>query len=392
MHVLKVLELFLIQPLVWVGLIRCYLAARRRVRYERHQFKSAINAHYIEVRNFFKGGLVLGVAATLVSLGLGLVVSPVWAVIYELLAVISLIIVPNGLVPVTVFGLSWLVYWGLKPSLTTQLSTQLQTHGVATLGLNSGVIISGCLILGLGFAATAILLRRRETQLNSPQIRPDQRGKRIVRYRWQQLLVLPVGVLIPGDWIHATVAWWPVFQFGSQQFSVLLLPLLLGVSAQVYKQQPQLAWRRLATRYWLLAAVSVVFAIVARVATLSPRWSIGILGLLVAGVWAILAQHRYHDRHQQFWFSDTDLGVRVIGIRPQTPATKLDLSIGDVILECNRQPVHSEAEFYAALLISPTYVHLKVRNVEQQLIITETAIYTGAPHELGIVLFTDQED
>lgn len=392
MHVLKVLELFLIQPLVWVGLIRCYLAARRRVRYERHQFKSAIDAHYIEVRNFFKGGLVLGVAATLVSLGLGLVVSPVWAVIYELLAVVSLIIVPNGLVPVTVFGLSWLVYWGLKPSLTTQLSTQLQMHGVATLGLNSGVIISGCLILGLGFAATAILLRRRETQLNSPQIRPDQRGKRIVRYRWQQLLVLPVGVLIPGDWIHATVAWWPVFQFGSQQFSVLLLPLLLGVSAQVYKQQPQLAWRRLAKRYWLLAAVSVVFAIVARVATLSPRWSIGLLGLLVAGVWAILAQHRYHDRHQQFWFSDTDLGVRVIGIRPHTPATKLDLSIGDVILACNRQPVHSEAEFYAALLISPTYVHLKVRNVEQQLIITETAIYNGAPHELGIVLFTDQED
>jgi len=392
MHVLKVLELFLIQPLVWVGLIRCYLAARHRVRYERHQYKSAIDAHYLEVRSFFKDGLLLGLAATIVSLGLGLIVSPVWVVIYELLAVVSLVIVPNALMPATVFGLSWLAYWGLKPSLTTQLSTQLQTHGVATLGLNSGVILSGCLILGIGLAATAILLRRRDLQLNSPQIRPDQRGKRIVRYRWQQLLVLPVGVLIPGDWLHTTLAWWPVFQVGSQKFSILLLPLLVGVSAQVYKQRPQLAWQRLSKSYWWLAAASIVLAVIARVTTLSPRWLIGLIGLLVLGVWISLARHRYYDRHQQFWFSDTDQGVRVIGIRPNTPATKLDLHIGDVILECNRQVVQSEAQFYAALLKSPTYVHLKVRNVQQELIITETAIYNGAPHELGIVLFTDQED
>jgi len=126
--------------------------------------------------------------------------------------------------------------------------------------------------------------------------------------------------------------------------------------------------------------------------TLSPQWLVGLLGGVVVLVWVILAQHRYHDQHQQFWFSDTDQGVRVIGLRPNTPADKLNLSIGDVILECNRQPVHSEAQFYAALLTSPTYVHLKVRNVQQQLIITETAIYNGAPHELGIVLFTDQED
>lgn len=392
MHVLRVLELFLLQPLVWLGLIRCYLVARRRVRYERHHFRSAIDAHYLEVRNFFKGGLLLGLIATVISLGLGLVVSPVWAVIYETLAVLSLLIVPTGLVPWTVFGLSWLAYWALNPRLMAQFNTRLQAHGVTPLGLNSGVIISGLLIFALGLVATAILLKRHETQLNSPEIRPDQRGKRIVRYRWQQLLVLPVGVLIPGDWLHATLSWWPVFQVGTQHFSVLLLPLLLGVSAQVYKQRPQLAWRRLAKGYWLVAALSVILAVVARLTTLSPQWLVGLLGGVVVLVWVILAQHRYHDQHQQFWFSDTDQGVRVIGLRPNTPADKLNLSIGDVILECNRQPVHSEAQFYAALLTSPTYVHLKVRNVQQQLIITETAIYNGAPHELGIVLFTDQED
>lgn len=391
MQVLKVLELFLLQPLVWLGLIRSWLTARQRVTYERHHYRSAIEARYVESRNFFKDGLGLGIIATIIGLLLGLVVSPVWVVIYELLAVLSLLVSPWGYLPITVFGLSWLIYWGFNPHLN-RVAWQLQMHGVTTVSLSSGLVINGLVILAVILAGMAWLLTRRNTQLNSPQIRPDQRGKRIVRYRWQQLLVVPMGVLVPGDWFHATMSWWPVFQIGSQSYSVLLLPLLVGASVQVYKQLPKLAWRRLAGGYLLLAGATLVLAIIARFTVLGPQWLLGLMGLMMVATWLLLGQHRYHDSHQQFWYSDTDQGVRVIGLRPKTPADKLNLSIGDVILECNRQPVHTEAQFYAALLQSPTYVHLKVRNRQQELIITETAIYSGAPHELGIVLFTDQED
>ncbi|AVK64511.1 hypothetical protein C5Z26_10505 [Lactobacillus sp. CBA3606] len=391
MQVLKVLELFLVQPLVWVGLIRCYLSARRRVSYERQTFGSAIDAHYFETRNFFKYGILLGLAATVISLVLGLVVSPVWVLIYEGLAVISLLVVPFGLMPITVFGLSWLLYWGLNPKVTL-IGHQLKRVGITTMTLSSGVVLSGLVLVVLLLASTAFLLTRRSTQVASPQVRPDQRGKRIVRYRWQQLLVLPVGVLIPGDWVHATFSWWPVFQVGHQSFGLLLLPLLLGVSVQAYKQTPAVAWHRLATRYSWIALIGLVIIIGAKLVTLSPQWGVGLIGGIVILVWLSLAQHRYHDQHQQFWFSDTDQGVRVIGLRRHTPADKLNLKVGDIILECNRQPVHTETQFYEALLKNPTYVHLKVRNGQQELIITETAIYNGAPHELGIVLFTDQED
>ncbi|MFC6180411.1 PDZ domain-containing protein [Lactiplantibacillus daowaiensis] len=391
MQVLKVLELFLLQPLVWLGLIRSGLSARQRVNYERRHFRSAIEARYVEVRNFFKDGLLLGIGATLIGLLLGLTVSPVWVVIYEALACLSLLVVPFGLIPVTVLGFSWLIYWAFNPRLSG-VAAQLQTHGVTTTSLSSGLVLNGLVILAVVLLSTAWLLTRHNTQLNSPQIRPDQRGKRIVRYRWQQLLVVPMGVLVPGDWFQGMFSWWPVFQIGQQSYSILLLPLFVGVSAQVYKQLPQDAWRRLALGYSALAGVSLLMAVVARFTTWGPQWLLGLLGLVMVATWLLLGQHRYHDAHQQFWYSDTDLGVRVIGLRPKTPADKLNLSIGDVILECNRQPVHTEAQFYAALLKSPTYVHLKVRNRQQELIITETAIYNGAPHELGIVLFTDQED
>lgn len=391
MQVLKVFELFLLQPLLWLGLLRSYLTAQRRVNYERHHFRSAIEPKLLEVRHFFSDGLGLGVIATIISLGLGLVVAPIWVVIYELLAVISLIVVPFALIPMTVFGLSWLIYWVFSPQLTG-LSEVLQRHGVMTTSMSSGTLVNGLWLAGIALLATAALLWRHRRQVASPQIQPDQRGKRIVRYRWQQLLVVPVGVLIPGDWLHATLSWWPVFSVGNRSFSILLLPLLVGASVRVAKQSPVLAWSRLAKNYAWLAGVSVVLALIAFFTTWSPQWLVGLLVLVMVLTWLMLAQHRYRDQHQQFWFSDTDQGVRVIGLRPDTPADKLNISIGDIILECNRIPVHTEAQFYAAILKSPTYVHLKVRNVQQELIITETAIYNGAPHELGIVLFSDQED
>ena len=391
MQVLKIFELFLLQPLVWLGLLRSYLTAKRRVKSERQHFQSAINPQLVEVHHFLVDGCLLRVLMTIISLALGLVVAPIWVVIYEVVAAISLIIIPGALVPVTAFGLSWLVYWIMSPELTT-VGGALQRHGVAMTSMSGNLVVNGLLLLAIVLAATAVLLRHYDYEGRSPQLQPDQRGKRLVRYQWQQLLVLPVGVLVPGDWLHATISWWPVFMVGERFFSILLLPLLVGTSVRVYKQLPQIAWRQLAARYGWVTLASVLVAIIARFAVLSPQWLLALMGLIVVLTWGILAQHRYHDRHQQFRYSDTEQGVRVIGLRPHTPADKLNLDLGDIILECNRQPVNTEAEFYAALLKSPTYVHLKVRNRQQELIITETAIYNGAPHELGIVLFTDQED
>lgn len=391
MQVLKIFELFLLQPLVWLGLLRSYLTAKRRVKSERQHFQSAINPQLVEVHHFLVDGCLLGVLMTIISLALGLVVAPIWVVIYEVVAAISLIIIPGALVPVTAFSLSWLVYWIMSPELTT-VGGALQRHGVAMTSMSGNLVVNGLLLLAIVLAATAVLLRHYDYEGRSPQLQPDQRGKRLVRYQWQQLLVLPVGVLVPGDWLHATISWWPVFMVGERSFSILLLPLLVGTSVRVYKQLPQIAWRQLAARYGWVTLASVLVAIIARFAVLSPQWLLALMGLIVVLTWGILAQHRYHDRHQQFRYSDTEQGVRVIGLRPHTPADKLNLDLGDIILECNRQPVNTEAEFYAALLKSPTYVHLKVRNRQQELIITETAIYNGAPHELGIVLFTDQED
>ncbi|WP_290123374.1 hypothetical protein [Secundilactobacillus silagei] len=40
-------------------------------------------------------------------------------------------------------------------------------------------------------------------------------------------------------------------------------------------------------------------------------------------------------------------------------------------------------------MLDPTYCHLKIQTPEGDLKVTETAIFDGAPHEIGIVMFKD---
>lgn len=74
----------------------------------------------------------------------------------------------------------------------------------------------------------------------------------------------------------------------------------------------------------------------------------------------------------------------MIGIQPGTPAAKMDLDVGDVILTVNGIQVTNEDQFYRAISTSPTYCRFKVRDRNDQLKMTESAIFKNSPHEIGV--------
>ncbi|WP_439645401.1 PDZ domain-containing protein [Lacticaseibacillus nasuensis] len=90
------------------------------------------------------------------------------------------------------------------------------------------------------------------------------------------------------------------------------------------------------------------------------------------------------------YISRTDLGVRLIAVQPGTPAAKMHLQAGDIVLTCNGRAVRDAASLYAAIQTQPTYCRLKVQRFDGALELTETAIFQGAPHELGMITFTEE--
>ncbi|MDT7015043.1 PDZ domain-containing protein [Levilactobacillus namurensis] len=383
MRTLLVVGSYLLQPLLWLAILRMWLTSRARIKRERHDFSSAVYSDHFELRHMLTQGLVLGVGLSVVNLLVGLSLPLFWIVIYEALLTVSLVVLPTTVLPVTLIVVSTLLtnyggaLWPDRPSLG---ATGLNWHAVPA--------ASFLWLLVIVFLALGHWVAHYGGRFAAPRIYAKQRGKRIAGYPWRELLIIPMVTLVPGDWFTSQWSFWPVLTLHGQSFAVLIVPLLLGVRFTVFRQAPQIVYQNLARKMLWLAAAAVVLMV----------WTfwrpqdlpVAMVALLVC-YGGCLWQAKRYDEHQPFWYSQVDDGVRVLAIRPGTPANKLDLAPGDIILECNHQAVNSETTFYEALLINLTYCHLRVRNMAGELKVTETAIYSGAPHEIGIVLFRDQE-
>ncbi|WP_203641617.1 PDZ domain-containing protein [Levilactobacillus andaensis] len=374
---------FLLQPLVWLAILRIWLTSRSRIKGERHDFGSAVFSDHFELRHLLTQGVVLGLGLSLVNVLMGFSLPILWIMVYEALAFATLLLIPTTVLPVLLIVVTTLItvlggsYITDKPDLTT-------------VGLHWGSVPvqNYFWLAAMFFLLLGHWLANYGGRFVSPKIYAKQRGKRIAGYPWREFLVLPMVTLVPGDWFTSHLAFWPVFSFHGQSFAVLVIPLLVGLRFTVFRQVPREVYQRLGKQMIWLAVIAMAFL---GWSTAQPQiLPVGLVVLLVGYGFILWRAKRYDDR-QQFWYSQVDDGVRVLGIRPRTPAVKLDLNAGDIILECNHQAVNSETAFYEALLTNPTYCHLRVRNMTGELKVTETAIYSGAPHEIGIVLFRDQE-
>ena len=374
---------YLLQPLVWLAVLRVWLASRARIKSERHDFGSAVYGDHFELRHLLTQGILLGLGLSLVNFLIGFSLPIMWIIVYEVLAFITLIILPTTVLPLTLIVVSTLItWWGstyipIKPDLST-------------VGLSFGPV-AGANYLWLAVMFFLLLghwVSHYGGRFASPKIYAKQRGKRIAGYPWREFLIVPMVTLVPGDWFTSQWAFWPVFHIQGQSFAVLVLPLLLGLRFTIFRQAPQLVYRRLAKKFVWLGVAAAAFM---GWTSVRPQDSPFLLIVLLVGYAVILWRAKRYDEHQQFWYSQVDDGVRVLAIRPRTPAVKMDLAAGDIILECNHRPINSETSFYEALLANPAYCHLRVRDMNGELKMTETAIYSGAPHEIGIVLFRDQE-
>lgn len=374
---------YLLQPLVWVAILRVWLASRARIKSERHDFGSAVYSDHYELRHMLTQGVWLGLGLSVINVLIGFSLPLLWIIIYEILATITLIVLPTTVLPLTLivvttllasFGGSYITNW---PDLS---EVGLQWHSVSTANY-LWLVLMFFLLLGHWVAHYG-------GRFTSPKIYAKQRGKRIAGYPWREFLVLPMVTLVPGDWFTSHLSFWPVLDLHGQHFAILVLPLIVGLRFTVFRQSPRSVYQRLSKKFVWLAAVA---AAAMGWTQFRPQDLPILLVVLLVGYAVILWRAKRYDERQQFWYSQVDDGVRVLAIRPQTPAVKLDLAAGDIILECNHRSVNSETSFYEALLANPAYCHLRVRDMNGELKMTETAIYSGAPHEIGIVLFRDQE-
>lgn len=374
MLILKLIGSYLLTPVLWLGILYVIISYNQRINKERKQFRVAINKDFYEGRNFIKYGLFFFVMGSLISMILGLTLPTNSVYIYQILVVLAFLI--NGF-------------------STTSMLLVMTAAGILELVVPRFITFFGdvfpeisgpswLLLIFISILADYYLTRNMKKHPLSPRIKSGKRGRNIATYLGRETVVFPLLALIPSGTLSSTLNFWPVFNIGNQKFSLILFPIFISTSVKVIKRAKERVIQDKLKNTELLLGLTFVLIVLTKF--MSKLFLISLIILTVVSIFFEI-KLRKKEKDANSWYVETDEGIRIISVQPETPAAKMKLQPGDVILTCNNRVVNSEEEFYQALQLNSAYCHVKVRTYEGDLRIAESAIFMDSPHEIGLILF-----
>lgn len=374
MLILKLIGSYLLTPVLWLGILYVIISYNQRINKERKQFRVAINKDFYEGRNFIKYGLFFFVMGSLISMILGLTLPTNSVYMYQILIVLAFLI--NGF-------------------STTSMLLVMTAAGILELVVPRFITFFGdvfpeisgpswLLLIFISILADYYLTRNMKKHPLSPRIKSGKRGRNIVTYLGRETVVFPLLALIPSGTLSSTLNFWPVFNIGNQKFSLILFPIFISTSVKVIKRAKERVIQDKLKNTELLLGLTFVLIVLTKF--MSKLFLISLIILTVVSIFLEI-KLRKKEKNANSWYVETDEGIRIISVQPETPAAKMKLQPGDVILTCNNRVVNSEEEFYQALQLNSAYCHVKVKTYEGDLRIAESAIFMDSPHEIGLILF-----
>lgn len=390
-NILLALILFLLQPTFIIGVILAMLAKIRRFKYSRNKLRVTIHKENFEIKRFFTWGIAPGIIISLLSVFIGMPVTIDWIIIYQVITILFLGLGYRFIHPVFTFSASGLTVLALNmfvtdTSLFGRILDQWNSPIVSqTTSTYASIQIIYMFTLFILFSTIAVLYKGNLNQF-IPRFLKTKRGKLVARYRMTPLWLMPLVVVVPGDTFTALFDWWPVFSVGNQTFSFLIVPVLLGFRYTVQAQLPIKAKQAMLRDFSILSLVSVlVFGLTFWFEFLS---AVGLFFLFAGGVY-VLYRHRLRERKWAFKFGPDQDGLRVVAVRPNSPAERMSLEVGDVLVESNQMVLTSAEDLTESLFNNRSYSKLKVKRLDGELIMTETPIYEEDAHDLGLVTLED---
>jgi hypothetical protein len=254
-------------------------------------------------------------------------------------------------------------------------------------GLNLGLLSSIMVLAGVLTLIEGILIKLNGWKHTSPRLIKSERGLKVGVHQSKKLWLVPMFVLIPAGELTLPFDWWPVFTLGTESYSLLGVPFLLGFQQLVKSSLPEISIKQTGSRVFWLGAFVLTLAVTGFWA---PMFSIGAGVIAILGRAWIAYRHRSTEDAKPYFYKRQSKGVMILGILPNSPAEKLSLQVGEIILKVNGAEVSTERGFYEALQKNGAYCKLEVLGTNGENRFEQGALYEGDHHELGI-LFADQD-
>ncbi|MFK2825480.1 PDZ domain-containing protein [Bacillus sp. B190/17] len=370
-----------IHPIFYFSFLLAFVVGMFRVTRERKDFHTRVYDIYQEIRFILPSSLLLGLLLSIAAIVSGLTLP---LELLNFIAAITIILSAGGfrlLSPAWTIGLALLIF-----VIFEKIGRPLIPYDGLELGK---IIMTMAIILALLLITEGLLIFKRGWQGTSPRLVRSPRGLSVGVQFAQRLWLVPVFLVLPAGELASPWSWWPVISIGSETYSFIWFPFLVGFAQLIKSTLPELAVKATGKNiitigvitmllavaaYWLplLAIVSAVFAIVSR-------------------IW-ISWRHYAYEKNRHYFFTPQPKGIMILGILPHTPAKKMDLKIGEIIYKVNGMEVNNESEFYEALQKNAAYCKLEVVDVNGQIRFAQGSLYEGQHYELGLILVEEEKE
>lgn len=388
---LWLLVLFLVQPVFILGLFYAFWNRSKRLKYVRKNYRVNFNPSFFEVTDYLFKLVILGVLISIIAGVAGVPFTIEWYIIYQAVTILLLLISGTRFIhPVFTFSLASIILFAVNrlgntfslqalENLVNQQAVlvDFKAGNISTLVLNSLVFIT--LIL----AFTGYMMQKKDHNKYYPMLHSSKRGKVVAKYQKKSILLLPLLIIVPGTVIEPFAAWWPLFSIGGERYALLLLPFLVGFHFTMSTQLLRNALENMKKDLRVLAGVSLVLTILSYFYVDLSIWAIG---LVFIGGFVVLYRHRQRENLWTFKYGPADDGLRVIAVRPESPAERMGLTIGVIITHINEEEMTTKEQFYETISYNRSYIKMRLKRSDGEVIMVETPLYDDDYNNLGLLL------
>lgn len=374
-------KLFLHPVLYYLVFLTAILGVTR-VKRERKNFHIRAHDAYYELRQLFPQGILIGLVLSIIIVAAGIAVPFAAILLIALFTVVwSLTTNVRWISPAYTFGAAFFTM-----ILIAENNWSIPLFSKTFQFLGDKIYPSVVVVLGFMLIAEGTLIFKNGSIGTSPKLAKSKRGQNIGLHEGRRLWMVPLFLLIPGNALQLPFDWWPVFHLGSEEYTLILVPFAIGFHQQIKGMLPKVAIQLHGRK---VITLGVFVSLLAVAGYWFPLSSVVVAALAILGREMITLMATIKDDNLPFYFSKKNQGLMIIGVIPESPASKMGLQVGEIVSKVNGVLVRDEKVFYEALQKNRAHCKLEVLDTNGEIRFVQRALYEGDHHELGILFVQD---
>ena len=372
---------FFINPLLYVAILGAIVLGYCRVKRERKFFHIRIVHGWSEMKSILKIGWVTSILLSVITIAAGLTL-PI-----ELL--VSVTVITTVMIILFNFHfLSAIVTWTIAYSLLIwmdiqNLSVRIFDYTVSGISFDSRAITAVVIVIGLLLIVEGLLISKDGAHFASPIVEKTSRGLKSIAYFSKKLWVIPVFFIVPSNVIEGYLPWWPLLPLGSEQFGLVLFPVVIGFQQTTRRLLPSRFYPKLGRNVRILGEVVVLGG---AASYFDYRIAYATVLVAIAVRVALSFSYKVKERKDTYAVAPSNDGAVIAAVLPGSPAEKMGLRVGEIIKRVNGQDVSSERELYAALQINAAHCKLEVLDERREIRLTQYVVHNNDHHQIGLLL------